>query len=223
MADLAQQDPDLALGVEFFIHPVEQPAKSREAGRPIYEDREYIRITLPGDRLREHVAPADEMHYVSHMKRQMTYADRFARVYQAWKDTGAEIGSGTPLSAAPFMTPARIEELKHRKIRTVEQLAGLPDSVARTLGMGTRDLIAQANAYLKAAGDTSEITRMQAEIDALKRMIGQPALTAPDPFEGMERDDLHNMAVDAGLEPRANASREALVKMLTDAANKKAA
>lgn len=222
MADLAQQDPDLALGVEFFIHPVEHAAKSREAGRPIFEDREYVRITLPGDRLREHVAPANEMHYVSHAKRQMTYAERFATLYKAWKDSGEEVGSGTPLTAAPFLTPARIEELKHRKIRTVEQLAGLPDSIARTLGMNARDMVAQANAYLKAAEGTSEITRMQAEIDALKKMVGQPALQPVDPFEGMERDDLHNMAVDAGLEPRANASREALVKMLTDAAKKAA-
>lgn len=222
MADIAQVDPDMALGVEFFIKPVEHPAKSREAGRPIFEDKEYVRITLPGDRLREHVAPANEMHFVSHARRQMTYAERFGRLYEAWKESGAEIGSGTPLSAAPFLTPARIEELKARKVRTVEQLAGLPDTVARTLGMGARDMVQQANAYLKAASDTSEITRLQDQIEELKRMIGAPHVSAPDPFDGMERDDLFNMASDAGLEPRANASRDSLVKSLIDAAKKKA-
>ncbi|MCU0905633.1 MAG: hypothetical protein MUE83_17460, partial [Tabrizicola sp.] len=68
-SEMNPNDPDLTLGVEFFMKPVENKAKSKEAGRPIFEDREMVRIAFPGDSKREHVAPAHEMHYVSHHRR----------------------------------------------------------------------------------------------------------------------------------------------------------
>ena len=219
-------DPDLTLGVEFFTKPVEMVAKSKEAGRPIFEDRERVRIAFPGDNKREHVAPADEMHFVSHHRRQMTYAERFAGAYKAFKDANGEYVSGTPLSQLPFLTESRRAEFKAAGIKTAEQLAGLPDVTIKKLGMGTRDFVTQAQAYLKAAAGTAEITAMQAQIDELKALLsGKAVAAAPaaDPFEGMERDDLYNMAVDAGLEPRANASRESLKALLLEAAKKKEA
>lgn len=227
MAQFAQDNPDAGLGVKFFMKPVQHMAKSKEAGRPIFEDREYVSIIFPGDRTREHVAPAHEMHYVSHEKRQMTYAERFAPIYQAWKSDGMEGGVGTPLSAATFLTPAKLEEMKSQRIHTVEQLAALPDSAIRKLGMGARELVEQAQAYIKAAQGTSEVAALQAQIEELKAMLSAtrvgPPQDAPDPFEGLERDDLFNMASDAGLSPRSNASRESLVQMLTEAAKKKEA
>jgi hypothetical protein len=217
-------DPDLTLGVEFFMKPVELKAKSKEAGRPIFEDREMVRIAFPGDSKREHVAPAHEMHYVSHHRRQMTYAERFADRYRLFKDENSEQIVGTPISQLPFLTEARRAEFKAAGIKTAEQLAGLPDVTIKRMGMGTRDFVTQAQAFLKTAEGTSQVAAMQAQIDELKALLaGKKPEPAADPFAGMERDDLFNMATDAGLEPRANASVESLKAMLLDAAKKKEA
>lgn len=223
MAQFAHDNPDAGLGIKFFMKPVEHPAKSKAAGRPIFEDREFVSIIFPGDNKREHVAPAHEMHFSSHHRRQMTYAERFQPIYDAWKATGAEAGGGTPLSAVTFLTPARVEELRAARVLTVEQLAGLPDVTIKRLGMGARDLVEQAQAYLKAAEGVSQVAAMQTQIDELKQMLAATRVAPPtDPFADMERDDLFNMATDAGLNPRANASRDSLVEMLNEAAKKKA-
>lgn len=222
-------DPDLTLGVEFFMKPVENPAKSKEAGRPIFEDREMVRIAFPGDNKREHVAPAHEVHYHSAARRQMTYAERFAETYRRFKEDNADQIVGTPLDQLPFLTAARRAEFRAAGIKTAEQLAGLPDVTIKKMGMGVREHVGQAQAYLKAAEGTSQVAAMQAQIDELKALLAgksgpqhEPA-TAGDPFLGMERDDLFNMATDAGLEPRANASMDSLKAMLLEAAKKKEA
>jgi hypothetical protein len=218
-------DPDLTLGVEFFMKPFELVAESAKAGRPIFEDREMVRIAFPGDNKREHVAPAHEMHYVSHHRRQMTYAERFADTYRRFKDDNADQVIGTPLAHLPFMTPARTAEFKAAGIKTAEQLAGLPDVTIKKMGMGVREFVNQAQAYLKAAEGTSQVAAMQKQIDELKALLAGKSAPEPasDPFAGMERDDLFNMATDAGLEPRANASVDSLKAMLLDAAKKKEA
>lgn len=221
-------DPDLTLGVEFFMKPVEVPRKSKEAGRPIYEEREMVRIAFPGDNKREYVAPAHEMHYHNAARRQVTYAERFSDSYRKFKDDNSDQIVGTPIDHLPFLTISRRMEFKAAGIKTVEQLAGLPDVTIKKLGMGIREFVGQAQAYLKAAEGTSQVAAMQAQIDELKALLAGKS-TAPavqdvvDPFEGLSRDDLFNMAQDAGLEPRANASLDSLRSMLLDAAKKKEA
>lgn len=219
-------DPDLTLGVEFFMKPVELPAKSKEAGRPIFEDREMVRIVFPGDSKREHVAPANEMHFVSQHRRQMTYAERFADTYRRFKDANSDQIVGTPITHLPFLTEARRAEFRAAGIKTAEQLAGLPDVTIKKMGPGFREFVTQAKAYLKAAEGTAQFTAMQEQIDALKAQIAAnnaPAAPAADPFEDMDRDTLWIIAQDAGLEPRQNASVESLKALLLDAAKKKEA
>jgi hypothetical protein len=218
-------DPDLTLGVEFFMKPFELAAETVKAGRPIFEDREMVRIAFPGDNKREHVAPAHEMHYHSGQRRQMTYAERFADSYRRFKEENADQVIGTPIAQLPFLTEARRAEFKAAGIKTAEQLAGLPDVTIKKMGMGTREFVTQAQAFLKAAEGTSQVAAMQAQIDELKALLAAKAApqSASDPFAGMERDDLFNMATDAGLEPRANASLDSLKALLLDAAKKKEA
>ena len=42
---------DSRLHVTFYKKAVENPAKTIEEGRPIYEDRVFVRIAVPGDNL----------------------------------------------------------------------------------------------------------------------------------------------------------------------------
>lgn len=216
-------NPDITLGVEFFIKPVENVRRSKEEGRPIFEDVEYVRIALPGDSKNERVAPAHEMHYVSHAKQQMTYAQRFRAAYEAFKDEREDFVHGTPLSAVTFISPSQREELAQQKVRTVEQLAGLQDRAIARMGPGWRERVEQAQAFLKRSEGTAEVEALRAEIEALRKMVAAPKIEETgNAFADFERDDLFNMAADAGLNPRANASKESLVALLTEAAAKKA-
>ena len=49
MADQPRYAMDSKLYVKFYTRPVMHGFKSNEAGRPIYEDKEYIQIIVPGD------------------------------------------------------------------------------------------------------------------------------------------------------------------------------
>ena len=99
---------DARLYVEFSREPVMHPGKSREAGRAVYEERDFIRIHVPGDK-------------TSVVYRQVTEQDaqRFADRYQKWKAGQQDAVIGTPLTALPGMTPSKVEEYKYFKIVTV--------------------------------------------------------------------------------------------------------
>lgn len=219
------ENPDMTLAVEFFIKPMQLKAKSREEGRPIFEDREFVRIRFPADNKRELVAPAHEKHYVSHAGQQMTYAERFQASYQAWKQNDAEFISGTPLSELPALTSSRKEELKAQNIRTVEQLAGVTDAAGRKLGMGWREEQEAAKAYLDRAKGTSEVAELRRKIADMEAQMKQASKTVraddgPDAnfiaqFEGLEDDDLKNMIRDAGgAVPKGRAGRNTLLNEL---------
>lgn len=213
-----QLPPDATLGVEFFLEAVEHPAKSREAGRPICEDREFVRIRFPGDSKRELVAPAHEMHYVSAERRQMTYAERFAPAYEAFKAGITAYQSGTPLSSVGFLTPARRTELQALNIVTVEQLAGLDHRALGRLGMGARALMEEAQRYLAQANDVARTASLEAEVARLRALVEAQAAPAqePDPFDGFGDDDLANMIRDAGQEPPRRGGRAALIRTLRE-------
>lgn len=218
----AQANPDATLAVEFFLDAIENGAKSREANRPIFDDVEMVRIRFPGDGKRELVAPAHEMHYVSHAREQMTYAERFRGSYEAFKDGVADFMSGTPLSAVAFLTPSQRSEMKALNILTVEQLAGLPDRDIRRVGMHARDLVEKAKDYLSSSKDSTEIAELRRQLAELQAGQQSQAEPAADPFEGLEDDDLRNMIRDAGHDaPRGG--RAKLVAKLDEIAKAKEA
>lgn len=213
-------NPDLSLGVEFFTKAVLNPNKTRDEGRSIFDDVEYVRISFPADQKRELVAPANEMHYVSHAKEQMTYAERFAGSYNAFKEENTDYVSGTPIDELPALTSAKKAELKTLKVRTVEQLAGLPDAAIKKMGMGARDMVEMAQAFLDAASGTAEIADLRRQLAEMKMKVDAPK--PDDEFSDFSDDDLRNMIQDAGGEvPRGNARRETLVNRLQEIAAKK--
>lgn len=148
----AAQDPaDARLWVKFETRPMQNEAKSTEAGRPIFEDTEWIKIMVPGDR-------DTEEHPVNDHDRA-----RFAKQYAAWKATGGSEQTGTPLEAWPQITRSQVEELRFFKVFTVEQLSQVPDVLAAKF-MGINALKAKAAAYLAAAEGDAPTVKLQAEL-----------------------------------------------------------
>lgn len=165
-ADETRYAADNKLYVEFTRKPRLHPAKSREAGRAIYEECDYVRIFVPGDKSSVVERPITEMDM-----------QRFADRYKKWKAGQSEAVIGTPLSALPGMTPAKVEEYKYFKIVTVEQLADANDNLGQKFMSFQQDK-QRAKAFMEVAANNAPIEKMNeelskrdAEIENLKTMV----------------------------------------------------
>lgn len=213
------------LYIEFFTRAVENKRESDKAGRAIFDDGEFVRIRWVGDRNRILEAPAhSRCGREGPGNREITYAQKFPRHYDAFKQ-GVEIkGSGTPLDKAPFMPQSKAEELKHFNVHTVEQLAALDGTPLQNLGMGAREWKNKAQAFLDLADGTADVTRLAAENDAMKAQIAamQEQLTSlrgvgvPAPVEPAT-EDAGSPVSDGGGEPDA---ADKIIDNLSRSANK---
>jgi hypothetical protein len=202
---------DKKLSVQFFLHPRENHRKSKEAGRPIFDEIEMVSIASPGNTKTEFTARADRMHYDSNTEQQWAYKDRFADAYAAFKRGVEEHMNGTPISAAPFLPIGIKSELAAKKVRTVEQLAGMADRDIRKMGMGFRQHVDAAKAYIDTASGTASLAKEMAELrrqneELLKRMGAVEAAPSAvekdevqDQFSTMDDEDLQNILTDAGV------------------------
>lgn len=103
---------------EFFHEPEINPAKSQAAGRPVYDMVEMVRIRTAlegGGWDRDNVV----MHFADSVQR-----GRFPNEYAQFKaEHGADVVDGHPLKMWPPLSIAKVKELAHLKIHTVEALA----------------------------------------------------------------------------------------------------
>lgn len=168
----------------FFTEAVKLEFKSKQAGRPVFEDREFVRIIIPGDRRSMVVEPVNEAH-----------KQRWPREYEAFR-AGAEAPlEGTALADWPQISRARVEELAYFHIRTVEQLAAINDAQLQQLGMGARELRERASVFLDVAKNgtgavsklLSRVEAAQARSDALEQALKQ----ANQRLAALEKEKAH--------------------------------
>jgi hypothetical protein len=158
-ADIAHFNPnnpytgDERTPVQFYMGVLVNDAKSTEAGRPIHEDVEYIRILNSKDNILDR--PVRD-----------TDKQRWPRAYAAWKATGESTpgAGGTRLEQWPLVSRAQVEEFKYFKIYTVEQLAEIPDSIGGQI-MGVQRLKAMAKAHVEIAKGEAPLLKMQAALE----------------------------------------------------------
>lgn len=155
----------------FYMGLIQNDIKSKEAGRPIYDDIEMIEIKFSGNTKTEHHAPAhdrcdrslrnpenNDRYYVSWAK----HPD-FVKAYEAFKAGQDGYMAGTPLSELTFLTEGRRAELRAINIHSAEQLAGLTGAQIGKYGFGMGDLCKQAQNYLERAKGTELDARHEAE------------------------------------------------------------
>lgn len=219
---------DSTLSVKFFLHPQLNEKATKETGMPVIEQVEMVSIVVPGNRNAMHAAPANEVHFNSNTKSQMTYAERFPEVYAAFQQGVEAQAQGTPLQNADFIIaqPGILAEMHGKSIFTVEQLAGMSDANIRKAGMGFRENVNAAKAYLaereSAAALAARVAELEAQVAAAEPAVEPVAVEEPaaEPdFSAYSDDDLKNMIRDAGGEvPRGAASRDTLIKRLNELA-----
>lgn len=182
------------LHVEFFVEATENKRKSREQGRPIFEDAEFVRIKIAGDPKNTLVAPAHSSNGRDRETgEEVTYAQRFPEHYRYFKDNLGVRVDGLPIEEMPWLTASKRAELKALNIHTVEALASLDGALLQRIGIGARELKNQAMAWLdKAAGSVdqgkfaAELAARDEVIEQLKRDIaemkaGGAAAQSPEP------------------------------------------
>jgi len=160
----------------FYLHPVELKKRSREEGRPIFEDREYIKILIIGQPQSEVARPASPED-----KR------RFAAEYDAFKRGNVDPNTGTPLENLAGMTPARAAEYKRSEIHTVEQLAEINDATISNLSPGTRALRDRARMFIedrKAGVQVEDLRnenrRLTERLEEMEKKLGELANDRPE-------------------------------------------
>jgi hypothetical protein len=210
----------------FYMGLIQNEIKSKEAGRPIYDDLEMIEIKFSGNTKTEFHAPANDRcdrplrnpenndrYYV----RWSEHPD-FAKAYEAFKAGKDGYITGTPLSELPFLTEGRRAELRAINIHSAEQLASLTGAQIGKYGFGMGDLCKQAQNYLERAKGTELDVRHEREKDEMRAELGDlrqkldmllsgdapkaaakpaPVRAKASPFDSWEPDDIKNWIKDA--------------------------
>lgn len=157
----ATQGDDNRAIVEFRMHAVIDGVASKDAGRPIKRDVPYVKILHPGEaNLSVYDQPATDED-----------AARFPRQWAAFRAGQAQEIIGTPLDLLFPESPAIVANLKSAAVRTVDQLAVLPDTALQSIGMGARQWQEKAKAYLAQAEKGQGVNALSARLDSLALQI----------------------------------------------------
>jgi len=148
--------------------------KQTPDGVPMYKDVDYVTVRQAGgvdsvifeaDHWIKVIIPME----VSGGRMPQPHAEYYKKAYARFKE-GQEIPvEGTSIKVWPVATPAQIALLTSLNVRTVEELATLPDDGIRRIGMGGIDLKNKAKAWLAAANDKGKLTE---EMAALQKKNG---------------------------------------------------
>lgn len=160
LAGLAAMQQPEKLAVRFVVEPQENEAKSKVAGRPIFDDVEMVEIRIPGD------VDVRRNPVTEETKR------RFPKQYLAFHaGQSQETASGTPLAAWALLKRSQVEEARFFGVHTVEQLSEMADANMARLGPGWIDLRQKARDWLEAAQDGAKLNELRTELEAAKQRI----------------------------------------------------
>ena len=164
----ARTHGDETLLVKFYTAPRRSITKSKEMGRPIYEEETFIQIMQPGNKDSIVIRPAT-------VRDKQRFAEHY-RKFTAREDQ--EAIEGTILEEWAMVSRSQVNELKYLNIRTVEQLAAISDSNAQGI-MGISVLKGKAQKWLESAeknATAEKLAAMEAKYQSLlERLEGDEA------------------------------------------------
>lgn len=125
--------------------------------------RDYVEISIVGDpnTVIRKVTPADTEHY--------------AKEWDAYNANGGELPVvGTPLTEVPGIDANAAVGLRLKGVRTVEELAGLDEAAAKSLGMGGLTFWNTAKQLIRIR----ELEALQAAVEAAPKRSRKPEAEA---------------------------------------------
>jgi hypothetical protein len=155
-----QSEPGVT--AKFYWKPYLIANASKEAGRPIYEDRVYVEIAVAGMAKQIVNRPVQDRDKV-----------RFHHEWAAFERGEEAKKTGTPLALWPRVAgqPSMIAMLEANAIYSVEDVASLPDGRIGALGMGGYKIRDEARAFIAGTADAAAAQKaeaLEAENAALK-------------------------------------------------------
>lgn len=144
----------------FYNRAVHNAAKSKEEGRQVFEDKVYVRIHPPGERLNIVDREANE-----------NDTRRWPAQWQQFSKNKAQQPDGTPIELLYPDYPSVAAMLRANGIATVEQCAELSAHAIENIGMGTQRYVNAAQVYLKASSKGVAATQMRAQLEERDREI----------------------------------------------------
>lgn len=144
----------------FYNRPMHNPVKSQEHGRPVYEDKVYVRIHPPGERL-------------NIVDREASQSDkrRFPNQYRHFQENTEQHPEGTPIDLLYPESPAIAAMLRANGVSTIELCAELSAQAIDTIGMGCQQYVNAAAKYLEASNKGVKVTQMRHELEVRDREI----------------------------------------------------
>lgn len=141
------------VSVEFRMDSVPSKFQSDQAGHPVFVEKPFITIVIPGSGNTIIDTIADE-----------TYQQRFAEQWARFKSgLTSDVVTGWRLESWPQVNTAQVKTLKYMGVHTVEQLADMSDQACQSVGMGTMELRVKAKAALNAARAGADTERLAAD------------------------------------------------------------
>lgn len=166
-------DDRLMIKFELFPHPNEM--RSLEAGHPVYDDREYITIIVPGDKTS-----------IIHRPVWAQDKNRFSRQYAQFKQGLEQTVVGLPLKLWGGMTLGQAKEFEYFNVKTVEQLAEMADGLG--IGVqGFQGLKQRAKDYILATSEQAPMLAIRAEVEKKDNEIATLAQAIKEQGERMSR------------------------------------
>jgi len=162
-----QHGTDAGLFVQFYMEALHDEEASAQEGRPIYVDREFIKIIPVGDKNTVVCRPV-KLNYDGNTPPDN---ERWPNQYQAFKNQQIQTNEGTPLDQWPPISKSQVLMFKACNVHTVEQLAAVADNNLANLGMGARELQQRAVAFLSNAKDGAGTTQLIKENEELRMQI----------------------------------------------------
>lgn len=139
--------------VEFRMDSVPSQIQSEQAGHPVYVEKPFVTIMIPG-------STNTIIDTVADLAYQQRFPEQWARFRAGNTDS---VVNGWRLESWPAVNTAQVKTLKHMGVFTVEMLADMSDTACQQVGMGTIELRIKAKAALVAAAGGAEAERTAAE------------------------------------------------------------
>lgn len=151
---------DASQVVLFYIRPTHSPAKSAEAGSPQFEDKVFVRIHPPGERL-------------NIVEREVQDRDkkRWPMQWAQFQENRPQAQTGAPIDLLYPAEPSIAAALKASGVHTIEQCANMSASAIEGL-MGGQKWSNDAKRWLAVANKGVGATQFKAALDEKDREIG---------------------------------------------------
>lgn len=160
-----QYEQDSKLYVQFFVTAVQNNFKTEQQKRPIFDEIKMVRIFTPGSR------------DIMVGKATPHYQERFPKQWAAFMQGQDQPLGGTPIEEVPFLSVGQVAELRAINVRTLEQLAYMPDNLAQAI-MGNFalrqkaiDLIAANKEHAPAKALEEELAKRDKELAEMREQL----------------------------------------------------